>query len=316
MARFLIRGLIAIVLGLSASSPFFSAQVKAADPLPVVATFSILGDLVQNVGGDRVIVTTIIGPGVDAHTFDPTPAQVVSISEAAVVFENGLGFEPWLDDIFESLGASGERVVVSSGIDLLPASATDHHDDHTDDIDPNEADPHIWQSVANAIVMVENIRDGLIAADPDGSSTYESNATAYLQALQDLDVEIMAAISTIPEDQRKLVTAHDTFGYYADRYGLEIIGTALGSTTTEGADPSAMEIASLIDEIVATGVQAIFPETVQNPGLIEQIADEAGVNVGPPLFTDALGPDGSPGDTYVGMMTFNTDAIVSALVAP
>ena len=230
-----------------------------------------------------------------------------------MVFENGLGFEPWLDDIFGSMDASGTRVAVSTGIQLLPASEDDHQHDQSGEIDPNEADPHVWQSVTNAIVMVQNIRDGLITADPDGQSTYETNAANSIQALQDLDAQIMTSISSIPDDQRKLVTAHDTFGYYADRYGLEILGTALGSTTTEGADPSAMEIANLIDEIAATGVNAIFPETVQNPALIEQIAADAGVTVGPSLYTDALGPAGSPGETYIGMMTFNTDALVMAL---
>lgn len=293
-----------------------AAQTPAAsgEPLPVVATFSILGDLVQAVGGDAVQVTTLIGPGIDAHTFDPAPADLVTLESAAVIFENGLGFEPWLDRFFASTRPKGTRVVVTEGIEPRHADETHQNEaEHEGEHDHGDIDPHVWHNVANAIVMVENIRDALISADPPHAAVYEANATAKIADLEALDAWVREQVATIPEERRKLVTSHDTFGYFADAYGFEVIGTALGSASTEAGDPSARDVAILIEEIAAAGVPAIFAENVSNPDLMESIAAEAGVTLAPPLYTDALGAPGTEASTYDGMMRGNVTTIVNAL---
>jgi zinc/manganese transport system substrate-binding protein len=293
-----------------------AAQTPTAigEPLPVVATFSILGDLVQAVGGDAVQVTTLIGPGIDAHTFDPAPADLVTLESAAVIFENGLGFEPWLDGFFASTQPKGIRVVVSEGIEPRHADETHaNEEEHEGEHEHGDIDPHVWHNVANAIVMVENIRDALVAADPENSAVYEANATAKISDLEALDAWVREQVATIPEERRKLVTSHDTFGYFADAYGFEVIGTALGSASTEAGDPSARDVAILIEEIAAAGVPAIFAENVSNPDLMASIAAEAGVTLAPPLYTDALGAPGSEASTYDGMMRGNVTTIVNAL---
>lgn len=287
-----------------------TAQTPAAgEPLQVVASFSILGDLVQQVGGDAVQVTTLIGPGVDAHTYDPAPADLVALEVADVVFENGLGFEPWLDQFYESTAPAAARVVVTDGI--APRPAAEEHEG--EEQEHGAFDPHVWHDVANAVVMVENIRDGLIAADPARQETFEANAAATIGELEALDAWVREQVDTLPPERRKLVTSHDTFGYFADAYGFEVVGTALGSLSTEAGDPSARETATLISDIQAAGVPAIFAENVSNPALMESIAAEAGVTLAPPLYTDALGAPGSPGETYAGMIRGNVTTIVDAL---
>lgn len=324
-ARRLVHAFVALLLTASLAPAPLAAQTPASDdPLSVVASFSILGDLARQVGGDAGHVSTLIGPGVDAHTYDPAPADLVALSEADIVFEIGLGFEPWLDDFYASAQPPGERVVVSEGI--TPREGGEHddqegeapHEDgeaHADDADREHGayDPHVWHDVANAIVMTENIRDALAAADPADAALYEASAAVFIAELEALDAEIRAQIETLPEERRRLVTSHDTFGYFADAYGFEVVGTALGSLSTEAADPSAQEIVRLVAEIEAAGVPAIFAENVANPDLMAAIAAEAGVALAPPLYTDALGPEGSPGESYVGMMRANVKAIVDAL---
>jgi ABC-type Zn uptake system ZnuABC Zn-binding protein ZnuA len=284
--------------------------------LRVVASFTVLGDFVRQVGGDAVAVTTLIGPGVDAHTYDPAPADLVALEGADVVVENGFGFEPWLDRFLAATQPDAVRVVASDGITPLKIgeagtpgagqegeTATEH----------GEIDPHVWHDVANAVVMVQNIRDGLAAADPAHAARYARNAGAYLATLQALDAWVRQQVATLPPERRKLVTNHDTFGYFAHAYGFQILGTALGSLSTETGEPSAQQIAALVDEIAAAGVPAIFAENVANPDLMQAIADEAGVPLAPTLYTDSLGSEGSPGATYEGMMRSNVTTIVDAL---
>jgi zinc/manganese transport system substrate-binding protein len=295
-----------------------AAHVRAQDdaPLKVVVTFSILADWVQNVGGEHVEVATIVPAGGDAHTFDPDPSQVASIADADVIFAIGPNFEPWLEDMIASSGSSATYVEVSTGITLLDdAHAGEGEEDHADEEvhDHGDADPHIWGNVANAITAAETIRASLAEADDANADAYQANADAYTEQLTGLDASIREKVATIPEEKRKLVTTHDTFRYYADAYGFEILGTALGSVSTEAGDPSAQDIAALVESIEAAGVPAIFAENVVNPALMQSIADEAGVTLAPTLYTDALGEEGSPGDTYIGMMTYNTDTIVAAL---
>ena len=324
MKRPLMIELVALApLALLLLTPPTLAQTPAADDrLQVVASFSILGDLVERVGGDAVEVTTLIGPGVDAHTYDPAPADLVVLAEADVIFENGLGFEPWLDRFYESTQPPGVRIVLTEGItpreagadnDQPPQGEAGDEPVNDEELAPGELDPHAWHDVANAIVMVGAIRDDLAAADPTNAELYAANAAAYISELEALDAAIREQVATLPEDRRKLVTSHDTFGYFADAYGFEVIGTALGSLSTEAGDPSARDIAALIAQIEEAGVPAIFAENVANPDLMESLAAEAGVELAPPLYTDALGPEGSPGETYIGMMQSNVTTIVEAL---
>jgi ABC-type Zn uptake system ZnuABC Zn-binding protein ZnuA len=282
---------------------------ESGSRLAVVASFSVLGDFVHAVGGDLVTVTTLVGPGGDAHTFEPTPKESVALAHASVLVENGLGFEPWLDDLYAAAGSQAVRVVATQGVTAQPAAeeagaALDSH---------GELDPHVWHDVANAIVMVRTIADGLSKADAAHADSYAQNAEAYIARLNELDAFVQQQVATLAPERRKLVTSHDTFGYYARRYGFELVGTALGSLSTEVADPSAAQTAELVSTIKAAGVPAIFAENVSNPALVETIAREAGVKVGPPLYSDALGEPGSPGATYIEMMRYNTVAIVSAL---
>jgi ABC-type Zn uptake system ZnuABC Zn-binding protein ZnuA len=306
-------------LALLLLTPPSFAQTPTPAPLQVVASFSILGDLVEHVGGEAVQVTTLIGPGVDAHTYDPAPADLAVLADADVIFENGLGFEPWLDGFYESTQPPGARIVVTEGITPRQAGA-DHPEDEgeepleeSDGHEHGQFDPHVWHDVANVIVMVGAIRDALAAADPARAELYEANATAYIAELEGLDAAIREQVATLPEERRTLVTSHDNLGYFADAYGFSILGNVFGSVSTEAGDPSARDVAALVEAIAATGVPAIFAENVANPDLMESIAAEAGVSLAPALYTDALGPDGSPGETYVGMMQSNVATIVDAL---
>ena len=316
MAAWLL-GLLALLSACGANTAGPAATTETASKptggrISVVATFSILGDLVQNVGGDRVAVRTLVGPGGDAHTFEPSPADGVALAEARLIFENGLAFEPWFDELYSSSGSKAARVVVTERVEPIKAAPGDQHAEGQPP-GGDEFDPHVWSDAGNAMRMVETIRDALVKADAANAETYKSNAARYLAEIKALDDYIVAETSRLPPQRRKLVTTHDTFGYFARRYGYEILGTALGSMSTEVADPSAGELARLIEQVRAAGVPAIFAENVQNPGLMDRIASEAGVKLGSTLYTDALGEPGSDGDTYLKMMRYNITAIVTAL---
>lgn len=295
----LVVGLVASC-GTPAATPQPATTPVGPNPavLQVVATFSILGDLVQQVGGEHIHLKTLVGPGGDTHTFEPTPLDAATLADAQLVFENGLAFEGWIDKLFAASGSTATRVVVSTGVTPLHADG--------------ELDPHIWHSVPNAIRMVERIRDALIIADTANADAYRANAAAYVPQLNALEAWVQAQVATLPANQRKLVTSHDTFGYYAQQYGFAIIGTVLG-VSTEASDPAAAEVVRLIEVIKTTGVKAIFAENVSNTALIERISSETGAKLGPPLYTDALGDPGSAGDSYITMIRYNTMAIVNAL---
>jgi zinc/manganese transport system substrate-binding protein len=285
------------------------------DPVQVVATFSILADLVDQVGGESVEVRTLVSANADAHIFEPSPEQVVALAEADVVFANGLGFEPWLDSIVESSGTSAPLIEVTDGITARTASEDAHEGEEDEDADHDhgETDPHAWQDVGNAIVMVRNIADTLAEVDSGRADQYTANADAYIAELEALDAWIDEQVATLPEERRKLVTPHDTFGYYADRYGFEVIGSPLGFST-DAADPAAKDIAALIEAIEAADVPAVFTEESHRSQVMEQIANDAGVTVAS-LYSDSLGEPDSPGGTYLGMMRSNTESIVEALGA-
>lgn len=294
----------------------------------VVASNSVVADLVENVGGEEVEVTTLVGPNEDVHNFEPSPAATRSLAEANVVFENGLQLEPWMDDLYESSGTAAQRVQVgeAEGIELLsagedeqgPGGEGDHEEEHSEDEHGHdhahgEYDPHVWHDPQNAVAMVSEIKAALSEADSGNADTYKRNAQQYISELEDLDAEVEEMVAGIPEEDRKLVTAHNTFGYYAEAYGFEIIGTSLESFSTEASDPSAGETAALADEIQETGVPAIFPENVSNEAVMERIASESGAKLAPPLYTDALGDPGGEAGTYVEMLRYNSQTISEAL---
>ena len=271
--------------------------------LPVIATYSILGDWVNRVGGEHIRLTTLVGPGGDAHTYEPTPQDSVAVADAKILFENGLGFEGWLDRFFEASGSKATRVVVTQSIPGRTLS-----DDHGHD----ETDPHVWHDPQFAAQMVQAVAAALIKADPPHADDYQKNADAYVSELQELNTWIHGQITTIPESRRKLVTTHDTFGYFAERFGFKV-SSVMGTVSSEVADPSAAQIAAIIETIRREQVPAIFAENILNPQLTEQVAREAGVQVVPTLFTDALGSEDSNGDTYLNMMRSNVSKIVESL---
>ncbi|MFN0071810.1 MAG: metal ABC transporter solute-binding protein, Zn/Mn family [Chloroflexota bacterium] len=298
-------GKLSAILALALTVGSATAPAQALQkPLNVVSSFSVIGELVQKVGGDQVENHVIVGPDSDSHTFEPTPQDGVALRNADLVVQNGLGFEPWLDRLYSASRSRGARLSVSETLGTLRMVGEE---------DAEEVDPHVWHDVQNVMQMVETIRDVLILTDVANASTYQANAAAYLMELRGIDTWVVQQTSQIPPAQRKLVTSHDTFGYFAQRYGFEIVGTALGSISTEVADPSAGEITELISDIKAARVPAIFAENVSNRRLIDQIATAAGVKLVPDLYTDAIGEAGTPGDSYVGMMRHNVTRIVEAL---
>lgn len=306
--------LVAALAGCGAAGGEGAGEPGSGDgPLRVVATYSILGDMVENVGGEEIELTTLVGPDGDTHNFEPSPADNARLSEADLIFENGLGFETWMDDIYESSGSEAERVVTTENVEPLALGEQEHAEEGGHAGEHGEYDPHVWLDVGNAMTMVGSIRDALVEADPENAETYRANAGRYFAELQELDAEVVELTGSIPEENRKLVTSHDTFSYFAGRYGLEVVGTGLASYSTEAGDPSARETAGLVDEIEATGVPAIFAENISNPALMERIAAEASVELAPPLYTDALGEPGSEGATYVEMVRYDARVISEAL---
>jgi len=291
----------------------------AQEKMPVVASFSILGDMVANVGGDRVEVTTIVGPDGDAHVYSPTPADAQAVASAQVVFVNGLAFEGWLDRLIEASEYEGPVIVTTEGVDLLEM-AEEGHDEEGEEHAEGEAeaegeehggaDPHAWQSLANARVYVTNIEAGLAAADPDGTATYAENAAAYLAEIDQTESDLIAAIATLPDNGRTVVTSHDAFGYFAGAYGLTFLAPEGMSTEAEA---SAADVAALITQIRADGVSAVFLENITDSRLVEQIASETDAKLGGTLYSDALsGPD-APAATYLDMMRHNAVALTTAL---
>ena len=297
LSAFILAGLLLITAACSAPTSSANAQ-----KLKVVATFSVVGDFVRVVGGEHVALTVLAGPGVDTHTFTPTAGDAAALADAAVVVENGLGFETWLDDLYTAAGSHATRVVASDGLAPLAGSGEE----------AGQSDPHVWHSAANAMVMVRNLNTALAAADPAHAAAYQANTDAYLAELEALDSWISDQVSALPAERRKLVTTHDTFGYFAQRYGFEVLGSLL-PTSTEGASPSAQQVAALADAVKTAGVPAIFGENVGANGLLNQVAAEAGVKLVATLFTDALGPADSGGETYLDMMRANVTTIVAAL---
>ena len=288
-----------------------------AQPLEVTTSFSILGDLVGQVGGERVKVRTLVGADEDAHAFQPRPSDARNVGGAALVVVNGLGFDDWMVRLARSGGYKGEVVVASAGIDTLAMTTDDHdHDhghDHGDEDDKANAkavDPHAWQDVGNVRRYVANIADALTKADPAGATAYRANAERYDDELKALDTEIRAAFAALPAERRKVVSSHDAFGYFGRAYGIRFLSPV---GVSNNAEPTAQGVARLIRQLKAEKVPAVFIENVADPRLIERIRSESGAQIGGTLYSDALSKAGGPAPSYVQMMRANLDALRQAM---
>jgi ABC-type Zn uptake system ZnuABC Zn-binding protein ZnuA len=264
----------------------------------VVGTTTQVGDFLRQVGGRRADVRQILRPNSDPHDYEPRPSDVKALSEAGLVVRSGGDVDDWLDGLVDDAGSDAPV------LDLSSVVRTRRRD--------GELDPHWWQDPRNAQLAVDAIRDRLAAADPAGARAYRRNAARYLVRLARLDRDTAACIGRVPPARRKLVTTHDALGYYAGRYGLEVIGAVLPSLSTQ-AQPSARDVEALVDQIRRTGVRAIYPESSINPKLERAVARESGASVGGALWADSLGPDGSSGATYVESIQSNTRAIAKGL---
>lgn len=276
----------------------------AVTPLPVTATFSILGDLVQVVGGDRVAVTTLVGPDEDAHVFEARPSDAKTVLSSQLVVINGLGFEPWAKKLIQSAGYQGATVVAATGVKARPMQAEKSHGHHA------ETDPHAWQNPQNVVLYVRNIAAGLAKADPAGATLFQSNADAYVKELQSLDTWAKEQVATLPPAKRKVITSHDAFGYFAAQYGITFL--APQGVNTE-AEPSAKEVATLIRQIQREKIRAVFVDNMSNPKLIAQLSHDAGATVGARLYADALSAPTQPGSTYLKMMRHNVTQLVAGM---
>jgi zinc/manganese transport system substrate-binding protein len=286
-----------------------AASAHATEPpvLTAVATFSILGDLVRQVGGSRVQVEVLVGPGGDAHVFQPKPTDAKTVSAAQVVFANGLGFEGWVARLLKSANQKKAPVVVSEGVQPQKGEAKRGHAHQHGGETP---DPHAWQSVPNAMVYVKNITRGLCDVDAAGCDSYRKRAADYTAQLQKLHADNLAAWLAIPRSQRKVITHHDAFGYYAQAYGVQFLSPQGVSTESEA---SARAVAQLIRQIQREKVRALFVETVSDPRLVEQISRETGIRPAGELYSDSLSPPQGPAGTYLDMMRHNTRALTEAI---
>jgi ABC-type Zn uptake system ZnuABC Zn-binding protein ZnuA len=262
--------------------------------ITAVATTTQVADLVRNVGGKRVAVDSILRPNSDPHEYEPRPSDAAALSEADVVFRSGGDLDDWLDDVVDSAGGEAEQVTL------------------IDSVKRNGDDPHWWQSPRNAILAVAAIRAALTEADPGGRRGYDRRAAAYTARLRRLDSEVSDCIGQIPADKRKLVTTHDALGYFADRYGIEVIGAVIPSLSTQ-AQPSAKDVGELVDQIKREGVEAIFPEASLSKRLEQAISREAGAAVGGQLWADTLGPAGSNGATYIEATRANAATLANGM---
>jgi len=356
--------LLAVVLASCGASATPATQPEQAttSTYTIVTSTSILADITTQIVGNTGTVVSLVGADSDAHVYEPSPADGVTVAKASALVAFGLEFEPWFEELYATSGSTAPYIVASADVTAIPTqnigdahadehkgesadtyadehkgesadthadehkgesadthadehkgeSADAHADEHTEHAH-GEYDPHVWQDVQNVIKMVEHINAELATVMPEHATTLTANADAYIAILTALDSEIAAQMASIPEAQRVLVTNHDTMSYFAQRYGLRIVGTVLGSVSTESGDPGANDIVTLVATIKESGAQAIFIEAFGNDDLVQTIATEAGVRIAPPLYTDALGSPGSKGATYVDMMRYNSQTIYEEL---
>lgn len=286
-----------LVAGMAAASIMFVAQSAAAKgEMDIVASFSILGDMVEQVAGDHAEVTTIVGPDADAHVYQPSVADARAVADADVVFVNGLGFETWSDTLIAESGTEAKIYVATVGVTPVEVDG--------------ETDPHAWNALSNGIVYVRNIQAALSEVMPDHAADFAANANAYIAELEALDAEARSELAKLPADRRTVVTAHDAFGYMADSYGMTFLAPV--GIDTE-AEPSAQELAVLIDQLKAEGAGALFVENITSPALVQQISDETGIAIGGRLYSDALSERGGPATSYLAMFRHNLQTLITAL---
>ncbi|MBB5752802.1 metal ABC transporter substrate-binding protein [Prosthecomicrobium pneumaticum] len=307
---------------------------QAAEKPKVVASFSILGDLVHQIAGDDVDLTVLVGPDGDAHTYEPTPADAKALGAADVVVVNGLGLEGFMPRLLSASGFKGREIVASEGVtprlftpeeaaheEAEEAEAGHDHADHDHDHDHDAAhaghdhgpqDPHAWQSLSNGVIYARNILAGLSAADPDHAAEYKTRADALIATMETLDKTLKAEFAAIPEERRRIVTSHDAFGYFGQAYGIEFIAPQGMSTESEA---SAADVAAIVRQIRDEHISALFVENITDPRLIEQIARETGLKAGGELFSDALSPPSGPAATYIAMFENNSKKLLAALAA-
>jgi len=312
-------------LALGASTLLALPAAQAEERLQVLASFSILADMVEQVGGERVVVTPLVGPDSDTHVYSPSPSDARALAEADLVVFNGLRFEGWMERLIDASDYAGPRVTASDGIEPLAFAGHDDpgHEDHEhdpghdhdapdpaahDDHDHGDQDPHGWQDLSRGAIYVANIRDGLIEADPANAPLYRDNAERYLAALEAADAEIREWLGEIPPGT-SVITGHDSFGYFASAYGLRFL-SPVGLSSE--AEPSAADMARLIDVIREQDVRALFHENMTSPAIIEQLSEETGLPIAGTLYADALAAEGEA-STYLGMMRHNARTLHDAL---
>ena len=288
----LLSGLM-ILLAVSITGP-----AAAADRIQVVASFSILGDMVRQVTGDLAEVTTIVGPDADAHVYEPSTGDAKAVAGADVIFVNGLGFETWSSALIETSGGDAQVFVATEGVEPLLVDG--------------EIDPHAWNALTNGMIYVQNIAAGMAKVDAANEATYRANADAYIEQLRKVHDNAVSEFSALPDERRTVVTAHDAFGYLEQAYGLTFLAP-VGIDTD--AEPSASDLANLIDHLNETGAGALFVENITSPALVEQISRETGLEIGGRLFSDALSEKGGPATSYVAMFEHNLRALITALQA-
>lgn len=297
-------GWLLLSLGLASVLP-----ARAAGEVKAVATFSILGDLVRQVGGDRVELVVLVGPGADSHVFQPSPTQARAVRQARVLFSNGLGYESWLRRLTQASQFKGHHVVASQGVEVIQRAAAHgrgQQHGHADEA----ADPHTWQNVTNVKRYVANIMDGLCAVDAEGCAGYQRNARAYQAVLDGLDAEVREAWRVVPVDQRKVITSHDAFAYYGQAYQVRFL--AAQGVSTE-AEVSAQGVARLVRQIKAEQIKALFVENISDLRLIDQLGRETGVKPAGTLYSDSLTASAGPAPSYVALMRQNTQALIRAI---
>jgi len=294
------RRLLATLVG--AAALLLPAGGQAADgKLKVVASFSVLADIVKTVGGDHIALTTLVGPDGDAHVFEPTPADAKAVAEADVVFVNGLGLEGWMERLIQAAGYKGTVAVATAGV----KARTMEEDGAT------ITDPHAWQDLGNGRLYVANVAAALAAADPKDADDYRAAAAAFTAAIDAKDRWVRAELTAVPDAQRRIITSHDAFGYFGAAYGISFLAPEGVSTD---AEPSAAGMAKLIRQMRDENIKIVFFENMTSPKLVETLAKEAGARVGGTLYSDALSPPGGPADSYHKMFDNNVPQLKAAML--
>jgi zinc/manganese transport system substrate-binding protein len=276
----------------------YASASLADDRIKIVASFSILGDMVEQVVGDLADVTTIVGPDADAHVYQPSVADARAVADADIIFLNGLGFETWSDTLIAESGTNASVHVATVGVQIITIDGS--------------TDPHAWNSLSNGVIYVNNIAATLSEKMPTKADKIEANRAAYVDQLQALDIATKATLANLPANKRTVVTAHDAFGYLADAYDMTFLA-AVGIDAE--AEPSAQQLAILIDQLKVDGAASLFVENITSPALVQQIADETGLTIGGQLFSDALSERGGPATSYLAMFEHNLDTLLTALQA-